>query len=87
MTYVDENRERVSSESAYLTTTVLNRPNLKVVIHAQVTKILFEERDGEKHAVGVEFAKYDQKGPRFRARSRKEVIISYVKYYFLCNCD
>lgn len=79
VTYVDENRERVSSESAYLTAEVLSRPNLKVVIHAQVTKILFEERDGDKHAVGVEFANYDKKGPRFRARSRKEVIISYVE--------
>lgn len=75
VTYVDEKIERVSSESAYLTADVLKRPNLKIAIHAQVTRILFEKQGGEIRAVGVEFAK-SQKGPRFRARANKEVVIS-----------
>ncbi|KAE9402874.1 alcohol oxidase [Gymnopus androsaceus JB14] len=75
VTYIDEKLERVSSESAYLTKEVLNRPNLKVAVRARVTKILFEKRDGEILAVGVEFAN-SRKGPRFRARSLKEVVLS-----------
>ena len=47
MTYVDKRVECVSTETAYLTEGVLARPNLKVVIHAQVTKIIFEKNDLE----------------------------------------
>ncbi|KAK0468992.1 uncharacterized protein EV420DRAFT_1472302 [Desarmillaria tabescens] len=72
MTYIDQNRERVSSESAYLTPQVLARPNLKVAINSHVTRILF---DGEKRAVGVEYAN-SERGPRYRSRARKEVILS-----------
>jgi len=77
VTYIDEKRERVSSETAYLTKDVLARPNLKVAIHAQVTRILFDKVDGALTAVGVEFAN-SKNGPRFRARARKEVILSSV---------
>lgn len=77
VTYIDENRERVSSESAYLTKDVLSRPNLSVAIHAHVTRILFDKVDGETRAVGVEYAKKET-GPRYRSRARKEVILSYV---------
>ncbi|KAK0468990.1 uncharacterized protein EV420DRAFT_926 [Desarmillaria tabescens] len=72
LTYIDQNRERVSSESAYLTPQVLARPNLKVAINSHVTRILF---DGEKRAVGVEYAN-SERGPRYRSRARKEVILS-----------
>ncbi|KAJ7762038.1 hypothetical protein DFH07DRAFT_739743 [Mycena maculata] len=75
MTYVDHKGERVSSETAYLTKDVLARPNLKVAIHAQVTRVLFEQVDGATRAVGVEFAS-SAAGPRYRARARKEVILS-----------
>ncbi|KAF8133092.1 hypothetical protein K438DRAFT_1923000 [Mycena galopus ATCC 62051] len=75
MTYVDSKAERVSSETAYLTKNVLARPNLKVAIHAQVTRIIFDQVDGETRAVGVEFAN-SPNGPRYRARARKEVVIS-----------
>jgi choline dehydrogenase len=77
VTYIDKNRERVSTETAYLTTDVLERPNLKVAIHAQVTQILFEKVDGKLRAVGVEFANA-KNGPRFRARARKQVILACV---------
>ncbi|KAJ7471517.1 hypothetical protein B0H11DRAFT_2040302 [Mycena galericulata] len=75
MTYVDDKRERVSSETAYLTNDVLARPNLKVAIHAQVTRVIFEKVNGETRAVGVEFAKAVN-GPRYQARARKEVVLS-----------
>lgn len=75
MTYIDETRTRVSSESAYLTKEVLARPNLKVVVNATVTKILTERVGTEVKAVGVEFA-HQQDGPRFRVRSKREVIVS-----------
>lgn len=74
MTYVDSKATRVSTETAYLTKDVLARPNLKVVTHAQVTRVLFEKASGETRAVGVEFAK-SKTGPFYRARARKEVII------------
>ncbi|KAJ7707407.1 hypothetical protein B0H17DRAFT_1032615 [Mycena rosella] len=67
--------ERVSSETAYLTKDVLARPNLKVAIHAQVTRILFEQVDGTPRAVGVEFAN-SAAGPRYRARASKQVVLS-----------
>ncbi|KIK66582.1 hypothetical protein GYMLUDRAFT_157308 [Collybiopsis luxurians FD-317 M1] len=75
VTYIDDKLERVSSESAYLTSEVLKRPNLKVAIYAQVTRILFDKKDGDIRAVAVEFAS-SQNGPRYRARAQKEVIIS-----------
>ncbi|KAG8744815.1 hypothetical protein FRC12_014723, partial [Ceratobasidium sp. 428] len=71
MTFISPSRTRCSAESAYLTPTVLARPNLTVVTNAHVTRILF---DG-KRAVGVEFAR-SKEAPRYRVRTRKEVILS-----------
>jgi choline dehydrogenase len=42
MTYIAANGERVTTESAYLTDDVLGRPNLTVVLGANVTRILLE---------------------------------------------
>ncbi|KAK7463429.1 hypothetical protein VKT23_006781 [Stygiomarasmius scandens] len=75
LTYVDGNGERVTSETAYLTKEALSKPNITVVIHAQVTKILFEKDGDETRAVGVEFAK-GKGGPLYRAHARKEVVIT-----------
>ncbi|KAF9260087.1 alcohol oxidase [Marasmius fiardii PR-910] len=75
LTYVDQNYERVSSESAYLTPDVLARPNLRVAVDATVTRILFENIDGETRAVGVEYAS-SALGKRYRSRARREVILS-----------
>ncbi|KAK0193858.1 hypothetical protein F5146DRAFT_1101707 [Armillaria mellea] len=75
MTYVDDKLERVTSETAYLTPEVLARPNLKVVIHAQVTKILVRKTAEEKRACAVEFTN-NRDGPMYRARARKEIILS-----------
>uniref|UniRef100_D8QIH8 Glucose-methanol-choline oxidoreductase N-terminal domain-containing protein n=1 Tax=Schizophyllum commune (strain H4-8 / FGSC 9210) TaxID=578458 RepID=D8QIH8_SCHCM len=75
MTYVDDSRQRVSSETAYLTPDVLARPNLRVVTHAQVTKVLFDQTSDVPRATGVEFA-YSKSGPRFSAHAKREVILS-----------
>ena len=77
MTYVDKKFERVSSEAAYLTPDVLARPNLTVVIHATVTRVLFENQlsSAKSRAVGVEFAKTED-GPRYQVKAKKEVILS-----------
>ncbi|KAF7374603.1 L-sorbose 1-dehydrogenase [Mycena sanguinolenta] len=75
MTYVDSKGQRVSSETAYLTKDVLARPNLKVAIHAQITRIIFDQVDGKTRAIGVEFAK-GSNGPRYKARARREIILS-----------
>lgn len=75
MTYIDENRTRVSAETAYLTEDVLNRPNLKIAINATVTKILFEKNGDETKAIGVEFAK-TKNGQRYTVRAKKEVLVT-----------
>ncbi|KAJ7261717.1 hypothetical protein B0H12DRAFT_1231375 [Mycena haematopus] len=75
VTYVDSTGRRVSSETAYLTKDVLARPNLKVAIHAQVTRLIFDQGNGAPRAVGVEFAN-SPNGLRYRARARREVILS-----------
>ncbi|KAH8827284.1 hypothetical protein DL96DRAFT_1816286 [Flagelloscypha sp. PMI_526] len=72
MSYIDSKYRRSTTETAYLTPAVLARPNLTVLIHATVTKILF---DGNKNAVGVEFAK-DAKSEVFTASAKKEIILS-----------
>ncbi|KAF8582803.1 GMC oxidoreductase [Ramaria rubella] len=84
MTYIDPTGTRVNTETAYLTPTVLRRPNLDVAIHAQVTRILFDTdtdtrrpSDGNAvpRAVGVEFAR-EKGGIRYTVRAKREVILS-----------
>jgi len=75
MTYVDERGRRVSSETAYLTRDVRSRTNLKVVIHATVTRVVINKVGGELRATGVEFCQ-KKGGPIFRARAKREVIVS-----------
>ncbi|KAK2463425.1 hypothetical protein APHAL10511_004511 [Amanita phalloides] len=75
MTYIDENRQRVSSETAYLTRDALARPNLTVVVHATVTRILFETSASGMRASGVEFAK-SADGPRHHAVAKRDIVLS-----------
>jgi len=75
VTYVDQNRTRVSAETAYLTDDVLARPNLKVILKAQVTKIITEKVGDELRTTGVEFAQ-QKDGPRFQIRCKREVILA-----------
>lgn len=74
MTYVDQNYKRVSSETAYLTPDVLARKNLKVITHAQATRVLFGDSNQTTRAVGVEFAE-SSSSPRYIVRAKKEVVL------------
>jgi choline dehydrogenase len=76
VTYVDAAKTRVSTETAYLTDEVLARSNLTVAINAQVTKIIIEEVNGVKRALGVEFTTHKEGGRTYRADAAKEVILS-----------
>ncbi|KAG6819525.1 hypothetical protein H0H93_011028 [Arthromyces matolae] len=49
VTYIDDKKRRVSSESAYLTEDVLARKNLTVAINAQVARILMPTLSGNDH--------------------------------------
>ncbi|KAF9052467.1 alcohol oxidase [Hymenopellis radicata] len=75
VTYIDDKRERVTSETAYLTPEVLARPNLTVAIHAQVNKLLFDPSAEGPRVSGVEFTR-SEKGVVYKAMATKEVIIS-----------
>ncbi|KAF8527456.1 GMC oxidoreductase [Hysterangium stoloniferum] len=75
MTYIDPTGKRVNTETAYLTPEVLARPNLKVVVNSQVTRILFDAKSGSNpRAVGVEFARNSQ-GARYQVRVWREVVL------------
>ena len=77
MTFITSDKERCSSERAYLTPTVLKRNNLTVATHAHVTRVLIEEVDGQKRAVGVEWSSGKKGAQKFwRVRARREVVLS-----------
>ncbi|KAH9052988.1 GMC oxidoreductase [Lactarius deliciosus] len=75
MTYIDSRGSRVTTESAYLTPTVLSRPNLTVAVNASATRIIFDTTGSTPRAVGVEFAS-SRDGPRFHVRTKNEVILA-----------
>ncbi|KAH9030564.1 GMC oxidoreductase [Lactarius hengduanensis] len=75
MTYIDSRGSRVTTESAYLTPTVLSRPNLTVAVNASATRIIFDTTGSNPRAVGVEFAS-SRDGPRFHVRTKNEVILA-----------
>ncbi|KAH8990270.1 GMC oxidoreductase [Lactarius akahatsu] len=74
MTYIDSRGSRVTTESAYLTPTVLSRPNLTVAVNASATRIIFDTTGPNPRAVGVEFASF-RDGPRFYVRTKNEVLM------------
>jgi choline dehydrogenase len=76
VTYIDSRGRRVSTESAYLTSAVLSRPNLTVAVNAHVTRIVFDTTGSNPRAVGVEFSSSRDR-PRFHV-SAKEVTLAYV---------
>lgn len=75
MTYVDSKGRRVSTERAYLTSEVRNRSNFRVITNALVTKVIIEDVDGTKKAVGVEYSANGALGERMRINVRREVVL------------
>lgn len=78
MTYISPKKQRCSAEAAYLTPSVLQRKNLKVATHAHVSRVLIDEVEGKKRAVGVEWFSGKQKGDMkvWRTKARNEVVLS-----------
>lgn len=74
MTFITPAGRRSTTEYAYLTTDVLARTNLKVITHAQVTRILFDQSGPTPRASGVEFTR--PSGDKFQVKARKEVVVS-----------
>jgi len=72
--FVDPKGRRVTAENSYLTPQVLERPNLRVITSATVTKVVFDKTGDQPRAVGVEFTS-SRDGPRFKVGARKEVIL------------
>src|SRR6266404_631096 len=63
-----------SVANAYLSPTVLERPNITVAIHTITEKILFEETPNGSRAIGVQLSK-SASSPKYRVKARKEVIV------------
>ncbi|KAI0833647.1 GMC oxidoreductase [Trametes gibbosa] len=74
VTYITPNGRRVTTEFAYLTPDVLRRPNLKIMTHAHVTRVLFDTSGAAPRAIGAEFTSAN--GETFRVKARKEVIMA-----------
>ncbi|KAJ7187788.1 aryl alcohol oxidase [Mycena filopes] len=67
-----KNGSRSSSATSYLAPEFLERPNLHVLLHARVTRVL---STGLNTFRGVEFAQ-DPKGPRYTLKASKEIILA-----------
>ncbi|KAK0499204.1 GMC oxidoreductase [Armillaria luteobubalina] len=73
----DKTGKRSSSATAYLSPSVLARPNLTVATQAMVEKILFDAPVANvdvPRAIGVELSN-SPGGPHFRARATREVVL------------
>ncbi|KAF8487360.1 GMC oxidoreductase [Russula ochroleuca] len=71
---ITDHGKRDSAAIAYLTPTVLKRPNLTVALSTVVERVLFDESGSEPHAVGVEVSK-SAEAPKYRVRANREVIL------------
>jgi len=75
-TFIDQKGERSSMATAFLTQEVLDRPNLSVAVHAQVTRVLFDTTTSKTPTtIGVELKK-GRGGEPFQVHARREVILS-----------
>ncbi|KAJ5249845.1 hypothetical protein N7489_000255 [Penicillium chrysogenum] len=74
-TFIDPKGQRSSLATAYLSPSVLQRPNLSVACHAHVTRVLFDCLSAkEPIAIGVEL-QTNREGARFQVHARREVIL------------
>ncbi|GJJ09788.1 hypothetical protein Clacol_004012 [Clathrus columnatus] len=77
VTYIDKTKTRVTAESSYLTPDVLQRPNLFTAVYSTATRIIFDGKDGQKHAIGLDFAhKNGNVTTTYRVRVKKELILA-----------
>jgi choline dehydrogenase-like flavoprotein len=59
---------------AYLSPSVLKRPNLTVAVSTVVERVLFDDSGSEPRAIGVEVSK-SSVAPKYRIKANREVII------------
>lgn len=52
---IDTNGRRISSATAYLTPAVVNRPNLDILLHSQVTRLVSTDPTDATKFTAVEF--------------------------------
>ncbi|KAI0256392.1 GMC oxidoreductase [Lactifluus subvellereus] len=71
---VDGRGQRHSVAKAYLSPSVLQRPNLTVAVHTTAEKILFEDSPNGPRAIGVQLSK-SPSAKKYRVKAKKEVII------------
>ncbi|KAI9454085.1 GMC oxidoreductase, partial [Russula earlei] len=72
-TYIDKG-QRYSPAVAYLTPTVLKRPNLTIAVNTIVEKVLIDESGPEPCAVGVEISK-SPISPKYCITANREIIL------------
>jgi len=71
------NGKRNSTATAYLTSSVLSRPNLIVAVDIMVEKVLFSESGTQPRATGILLAPVNKKeGQRYTVHARQEIIVS-----------
>lgn len=74
-TFIDSKGQRSSFATAFLPPDVLQRPNLYVACHAQVTRVLFDTLSAKTPtAIGAEL-QTSRGGTRFQVHARREVIL------------
>lgn len=74
-TFIDTKGQRSSAATAYLPSEVRRRPNLHIAVGALITRVLFNENDGNQPvAQGVEI-QTSKGGPLYQVHCLKEVIL------------
>lgn len=75
-TFIDSKGQRSSFATAYLTPTILNRPNLSVACHAHVTRLLVDTISDENPTVIGAEIQSERGAVPYLVHARKEVILS-----------
>ncbi|KAK5739704.1 hypothetical protein LTR17_005188 [Elasticomyces elasticus] len=73
---IDGKGHRSSAATAYVTSEVATRPNLKIAVGQTVTQIVFDTSGKEPRAVGVEMAASPSSPVRYLAKVKRGVVLS-----------
>ncbi|KAK3617307.1 hypothetical protein LTR56_025375 [Elasticomyces elasticus] len=73
---IDGRGHRSSAATAYITSKVATRPNLKLAVGQTVTQIIFDTSGKEPRAMGVEMAASPSSAVRYLAKAKRDVVLS-----------
>ncbi|KAK3619088.1 hypothetical protein LTR56_024246 [Elasticomyces elasticus] len=73
---IDGKGHRSSAATAYITSEVATRTNLRIAVGQTVTQIIFDTSGKEPRAVGVEMAASPSSPVRYLAKAKHEVVLS-----------